>query len=611
MPSHRSTPIIAALAAVLALSGSGLAATMQSPSTGSSTILDELNRLRFGQATSPLLDPARAALRDQRYDVVIREAEAVMGKLDLPKDQAAAQDLIGAALHAKRDTNGAIAALRRAIRADPTSITPLVRLGSIYLLDNRLEEARRILQQAVTLDPNSRLARRQLGYVYAETNNVDGAIEELRRGLGPPDDTATRVDLAGLLNERAQFAAAAELLRPVVDARSRDPRALQHRAIAEGGVGDTKTALELIMAARALAPNDEGIATTVGVLERTHGEFEKSLATLNAAAKAYPRSAAVQYQRSLTLVALSRPEEAQEAMLQAQELDPSALIIRRTLASMQTLGAHPGIGLDVFKELAARPQAKPFDFFALATALQFAGRMDDAEQAFRDATVRFSGDASTWWKLGALMAQRGRYDEALQPLTRAVNLAPRDTRILRTVSLAEMRLGKTDEAINTAESIVSLEPRNASARMLLAELYEQGKRWEKALALYRDLLSQQPNNPILLNNAASVMTELKQAKEAIPLARKASELLPEQAAVADTLGWALLQSGDAKSALGPLRRARDLAPGEPQRLYRLAVAEVRAGDPASARRNLEAALTADAAFPDKQQAQALLARLPN
>jgi len=610
MPSHPFILTITAALLVVAVPAPGRAAPMQPRSPQSVTILDELERLRAAQVISPLLEPARAALRERRYDVAIRAVETALPKLELPRDQAAAQDLIGAALHGKGDMNGAIAALRRAMRADPTLIPPMLRLGSIYMLDNRWEDARRVLQQAVTVDPNSRLAYRQLGYVHAEMNNVDGAIEALRRGLGPPDDTAVRIDLAGMLNQRSQFAAAAELLRPIVDASSRNPKALQHRAIAEAGVGQTQTALDLILAARALAPNDEGIVTTVGVLQRTNGLAEQSLATLDAAAKAFPRSAAVQYQRSLTLVALSRPEAAQDAMMRAQDLDPDALIIRRALAGMQTMGDQPGIGLDTFAELAARPGAKPYDFFVLATAYQFAGRMDDAEKAFRDATTRFSDDSATWWKLGALIAQRGRYQEALQPLTRAANLAPRDTRILRTISLAEMRLGKLDEATNTAERMVALEPQNVGARLLLAEFYEQGKRWDKALALYRDLLAQQPNNPILLNNAASMMTELKQAKDAVPLARRAAELMPDQPAVVDTLGWALLESGDAKAAVIPLRRARDLAPDDPRRLYRLAVAEMRAGDPAAARRSLEAALASDAPFPDKPQAQALLARLP-
>jgi len=82
----------------------------------------------------------------------------------------------------------------------------------------------------------------------------------------------------------------------------------------------------------------------------------------------------------------------------------------------------------------------------LATAHRQIGNFDEAERWWRTALgwePRFPG---AWLNLGRLALQRGRPDQAIEPLQRAAELAPGDSGPAYSLSLARRRLGDFAEA---------------------------------------------------------------------------------------------------------------------------------------------------------------------
>jgi predicted Zn-dependent protease len=74
----------------------------------------------------------------------------------------------------------------------------------------------------------------------------------------------------------------------------------------------------------------------------------------------------------------------------------------------------------------------------------------------------------------------------------------------------------------------------------------------------------------------------------------------------DTLGWLLVEQGDTKRALPLLQKAVSLAPAAPELRFHLASALNKSGDKLAARKELEKLLADNKAFPQLDEAKALL-----
>ena len=104
--------------------------------------------------------------------------------------------------------------------------------------------------------------------------------------------------------------------------------------------------------------------------------------------------------------------------------------------------------------------------------------------------------------------------------------------------------------------------------------------------------------------------------KALPTAEKALGLLPDNPAILDTTGWILVEQGNTERGLPMLQKAVAImekdgaaAPVVAQIRYHLAHGMAKAGDKAGARKELERALSSGNAFPEINEAKALLKTL--
>ena len=132
---------------------------------------------------------------------------------------------------------------------------------------------------------------------------------------------------------------------------------------------------------------------------------------------------------------------------------------------------------------------------------------------------------------------------------------------------------------------------------------------KRAEKLYRELIKANPENVTVLNNLAWMMAENGKVKEAVTHAQKAALLAPDRPAVLDTYGVALLANNLPKAALSNLEKAHSLAPEDRSIRFHLAQACVKVGQPDKAKTHLEALLGDGKAFPELEQAKALLKQL--
>jgi tetratricopeptide (TPR) repeat protein len=112
------------------------------------------------------------------------------------------------------DTGVAIPLLKALIAATPDSPTPLYNLGMVYSDQGRLEEAKALLRQAATLDPNNAQIVVAIGVAYARAGDLTAAVETLEQATRiAPEDPFARQNLGACLLKQGEAERAVDHFR--------------------------------------------------------------------------------------------------------------------------------------------------------------------------------------------------------------------------------------------------------------------------------------------------------------------------------------------------------------------------------------------------------------
>jgi tetratricopeptide (TPR) repeat protein len=165
---------------------------------------------------------------------------------------------------------------------------------------------------------------------------------------------------------------------------------------------------------------------------------------------------------------------------------PSVARVFVTLMFALTLGAAA-----LAQELSAAQQ----ESFDRGLAALKAGRLDEAETAFRAVLDGGGGLAYVHNNLGIVLQRRGQHERAAAEFREAARLDPRYVapRILLGASL--IALGRAAEARAPLEEAVRLDPKQPLARLQLARADERTRDWADAVEQYRVLTKLEPDQP--------------------------------------------------------------------------------------------------------------------
>jgi protein O-GlcNAc transferase len=230
-----------------------------------------------------------------------------------------------------------------------------------------------------------------------------------------------------------------------------------------------------------------------------------------------------------------------------------------------------------------------------------AGKLDEAEKAFRAVLAKGGTTAYVHNNLGIVHQERGQHEKAVTEFRAAIRLDPAYAapRILLGASL--LALGRVSEARTQVERAVRLAPREPFARLQLAKVLERAGDWTGAVEQYRTLKEMKPDEPeyvYALGNAYLGLSEWS--------LKELGALEDGQARLQQAMGHNYRVQGRADFALKAFERAAQADPTLPE--VHLAMAQVHMEQKrwAEARREVEREL---AIVPESAGARALLERL--
>jgi tetratricopeptide (TPR) repeat protein len=230
-----------------------------------------------------------------------------------------------------------------------------------------------------------------------------------------------------------------------------------------------------------------------------------------------------------------------------------------------------------------------------------AGKLDEAESAFRAVLEQGGNVAQVHHNLGIVHQRRGQHERAIAEFRTAADLDPTHaaTRILLGTSL--LALGRVAEATTCLEAAVELAPRETLARRQLAAAYEQGGDWGGAVDQLRVLRELSPKEPEYIYRLGRAYLRLSEQS-----LEKLRDLDPDSARSQQALGHSYRVQGRPDLALLAFGRAARADPTLPE--IHLAMAQIYMEQKrwAEARREIELEL---ALVPESAGARALALHL--
>lgn len=139
---------------------------------------------------------------------------------------------------------------------------------------------------------------------------------------------------------------------------------------------------------------------------------------------------------------------------------------------------------------------------------------DDALDYLRKAVEIAPGDAAAWRDLGEGLAFQGRPDEAADAFRKVVELRRDDSATLIDLGHSALAAGRTDEAISSLSQAAEQEPGNAAALRALADIHRRAGRVEEALEAARRLAELDPDDVLAALDVAELSLEVGRLDEA-------------------------------------------------------------------------------------------------
>ena len=211
-------------------------------------------------------------------------------------------------------------------------------------------------------------------------------------------------------------------------------------------------------------------------------------------------------------------------------------------------------------------------------AHQQAGRLIEAEQAYRHALELSPEHPDTLHLLGLVTYRLNRIPEALDLLHAAVKKDSSTPVYWFNLGVVSQKAGRSQEAIAAYQKAIALNPRSAEAYGNLGNVFRECGKLTDAVAAYEHALTLNPSQADVHNNLGVAQKDQGRIEEALAAYRRALELKPTHAEALNNLGLALMEVGTLRDAIASFQRALSVMPGYQTARYNLGIAWSWAGD---------------------------------
>lgn len=451
---------------------------------------------------------------------------------------------------------------------------PLNLLGRVHLARGQRKEAEKAFDEAQTTSPGDIFANHSLAALALERNELEQARSFFEAVLvHHPDHLQTLLELSALdARENKQE----PMVQKLETAAAAHPNVLRPRIVLARyyiGIGKPAKVPVVLGDLRQTHADDPQVLEVLGLSQLAQNAAANARITLERLAELQPESARAHFLLSQAHARLGDGQNLEAELGKALKIDPTHFGARLSLTRLQLL----------------------------------VGKTDQARNNLAILKKQAPDDAEVLYLEGTIARGSGKPAQALDSFEKVFEQAS-STRSMLTLAKQKWGMGDRDGSLALQEKWVAEHPEDLAARLELANTYIALERTDAALEQYKKVLKYSENNLVALNNFAWYRRK-SDPKQALKYAEKAYALAPKSAPLMDTLGIVLLHNGDTDTALRMIERALDVHPDNPSFLYHKAMVLEAAGQQSEAVSLLAKIVEGPLAFPQRPEAEEMLARL--
>lgn len=404
------------------------------------------------------------------------------------------------------------------MNADAAHVMSRIRAGQLFLLNGRLEEARQLADEALSLAPNnvnalvfqaavlaannssdtaivsvekalqikpdSSDAILMLASIYTKSGNDDKAIRRLQQAMAKdPDNEAMQLMLANLFVKNQMKDEAEKALKKLVELKPDNP--LNYRRLVSFYASNEQLdQAEHVLrdSVKRFPDDDKARMELVDFLYKARN-VDTAIAELLPLIDRFPAAYELRFKLAdfqLKKGELENAESTLKEVISADEAGPFGIKARNALARLYVAGKRPNeaksLMLDVLNE-------NPRDAEALTLRGQFAlaeGKTDEAIGDFRSVLVDQPNNVQVLKLLASSHVANNDLLLARENMEKVVTASPLDIQARQDLVELLFRLGKPSQTEQHINTLLSIDSKNTKALEYLFKLRLAKKDWTKA-----------------------------------------------------------------------------------------------------------------------------------
>ena len=206
------------------------------------------------------------------------------------------------------------------------------------------------------------------------------------------------------------------------------------------------------------------------------------------------------------------------------------------------------------------PRAEPAALIAKALRHHGAGDLETADALYREVLRTHPEHPDALHLHGVVAHQRGRHQQAVDSITRAVSIRPGNAAFLNNLGEAYRAQRQFAAAIDCYRRALSANPGDANALNNLGMALHHTHRFDEAERAFLEALSARAGDPEVAVNMGNMHRDRGDLPRAMACYRQAIQAAPGFAPAHAWLGVTLYEMGQGEAAVEALTRATDLAP---------------------------------------------------
>jgi predicted Zn-dependent protease len=456
------------------------------------------------------------------------------------------------------DAAGAIRELESQRAAKTASPQGLALLGTLYLQQNKAQEALAVLKPLADAQNADPAVLYNAARAAIALKQIEAGAGYLQRGAQAAPDSPAARDLGLLVMRQGRLVEAYSLLYPWAAAHPADREARLAAASLAVQLERPKEA-EDFLSAPGLSKDDPAIQLLRGRVLTQKGDGAGAVTLLEPLGKNHPPAMDLEIRRALAeayLVA-SRPADAVKQLEGRAGQHPGLALL---LGRAQRKAGNTAAALATLKPFADKLPAdaasagdpRPVLGIALETGtlLTAMGRSAEAVPILEKATKLYPQSPPTWEALAKALEAAGRKDDAakararMEELFQATAAGPAAGGAQLSADMIEATSslvgGQTEKALTAVRRELAASPGNLQARALETRLLLTLQRKEEALQIIQEALRQTPDNPNLLYLRGAVQMAFFNREAAEKDLRQVLQLAPQHTAAMNDLAVLLM-----------------------------------------------------------------------